>query len=166
MSRKAIRARCKACFTASAPPLASLRRPPTNSWRAGSCQSEAPQCSARVHSGRTIAIAESFRDKPGLVPRRKKRAHWCWSCDRVLANERFSGRGHARHICRSCAKLGVDELQFRQAIEGDPSTDEASWIEVQQDCIELFLDGELAWDVWVANGPDGPIPEDTEPELP
>ena len=51
-----------------------------------------------------------------FVPRHVKRGHYCWSCDRVRANERFSGRGHARHLCRSCAKLGASELEFRQAV--------------------------------------------------
>jgi len=42
--------------------------------------------------------------------------HYCWSCNRVLANEKFSGQGHARHLCRDCARLGKDELAYRQAI--------------------------------------------------
>jgi hypothetical protein len=50
--------------------------------------------------------------------RRKRRehrhGHYCWACDRCRANERFSGRGHARHLCRDCAKLGTDELTYRQ----------------------------------------------------
>lgn len=31
-------------------------------------------------------------------------------------NERFSGRGHARHMCKGCAKLGQDELAYRQGV--------------------------------------------------
>jgi hypothetical protein len=31
-------------------------------------------------------------------------------------NEAFSGRGHARHLCRECAKLGADELAYRQEV--------------------------------------------------
>jgi hypothetical protein len=33
-----------------------------------------------------------------------------------LANERFSGKGHARHVCRECSRLGGDELARRQAM--------------------------------------------------
>jgi hypothetical protein len=33
----------------------------------------------------------------------------------MRANERFSGRGHARHVCRDCSKLGKEELAYRQA---------------------------------------------------
>ena len=31
-------------------------------------------------------------------------------------NERFSGRGHARHLCRDCSKLGPAELAYRQGV--------------------------------------------------
>jgi 2,3-bisphosphoglycerate-independent phosphoglycerate mutase len=33
-------------------------------------------------------------------------------------NEHFSGRGHLRHLCKDCHKLGPDELAFRQAVRG------------------------------------------------
>ena len=66
----------------------------------------------------TSPAARQFREV--LMPRRKKRkfglpGHYCWACDRRRANEKFSGRGHARHICRDCAKLGAKELAYRQA---------------------------------------------------
>lgn len=48
--------------------------------------------------------------------RRKRRGHFCWVCERIRPNERFTGRGHARHVCRDCAKLGSEELAFRQQI--------------------------------------------------
>jgi hypothetical protein len=48
--------------------------------------------------------------------RKKCRGHFCWCCGRVRANERFSGRGHARHLCKDCAKLGKEELAYRQAV--------------------------------------------------
>ena len=47
--------------------------------------------------------------------KRKLPGHYCWACDRRRANEKFSGRGHARHLCRDCAKLGAEELTYRQA---------------------------------------------------
>jgi len=31
--------------------------------------------------------------------------HYCWVCGRTRPNEKFSGKGHARHICRECARL-------------------------------------------------------------
>lgn len=29
-------------------------------------------------------------------------SHYCWKCGQYLANERFSGKGHTRHICKKC----------------------------------------------------------------
>lgn len=48
--------------------------------------------------------------------RKKPRGHLCWCCGRVRANERFSGRGHARHLCKECSKLGKEEHAYRQAV--------------------------------------------------
>jgi hypothetical protein len=45
---------------------------------------------------------------------RKCGAHFCWACGRMRLNERFSGRGRARHLCRDCSKLGPEELAYRQ----------------------------------------------------
>ena len=48
--------------------------------------------------------------------KRKQPGHFCWACGRRRPNEKFSGRGHARHVCRECAKLGAEELAYRQAL--------------------------------------------------
>jgi hypothetical protein len=45
----------------------------------------------------------------------KRRGHFCWSCERLRPNEKFSGAGHARQLCRECVRLGPEELKFRQA---------------------------------------------------
>jgi hypothetical protein len=34
----------------------------------------------------------------------------------MRANEKFSGKGHARHLCKECARLGKEELAYRQAV--------------------------------------------------
>lgn len=34
----------------------------------------------------------------------------------MRANEKFSGRSHAKHLCKDCARLGKDELAYRQTI--------------------------------------------------
>src|SRR6185437_10716267 len=47
---------------------------------------------------------------------KKRRGHFCWSCGRIRSNEAFSGRGHAKHLCRECSRLGKDELAYRQAV--------------------------------------------------
>ena len=52
--------------------------------------------------------------------RRRKRAngngHYCWCCGCHRPNERFSGKGHRRRLCKDCSKLGKEELEYRQHI--------------------------------------------------
>ena len=37
--------------------------------------------------------------------------HWCRICDRILPNEKFSGKGHKNHICKKCARLPKEKLK-------------------------------------------------------
>lgn len=39
----------------------------------------------------------------------KRRGHYCKICGEYKANEKFSGRGHANHICKPCASLPADK---------------------------------------------------------
>ena len=39
----------------------------------------------------------------------KPRGHYCWVCGQHKPNEKFSGRGHANHICKKCQSLPVAE---------------------------------------------------------
>jgi len=34
----------------------------------------------------------------------KRSGHYCRVCGQYKANERFSGKGHARHLCRDCSR--------------------------------------------------------------
>ncbi len=68
--------------------------------------------------GLTVGIS-GFKDIQMSRKKRNKRklsGHYCWACDRRRPNEKFSGRGHSRHLCRECAKLGAEELAYRQAL--------------------------------------------------
>jgi len=40
---------------------------------------------------------------------RKHDSHYCRICGEYKANEKFSGKGHAAHICKKCAALPVTE---------------------------------------------------------
>ena len=42
---------------------------------------------------------------------KKKRCigHYCKVCNCIVANERFSGKGHSSHICKKCSKLSLEE---------------------------------------------------------
>lgn len=46
----------------------------------------------------------------------KRRGCFCWVCGRIRPNERFSGKGRQRHVCRECARLPARELECAQAI--------------------------------------------------
>ncbi len=45
------------------------------------------------------------------MPKRKNRphGHYCKICGEYKANEKFSGKGHAAHICKSCSRLSAAE---------------------------------------------------------
>ena len=40
--------------------------------------------------------------------RKKHQGHYCRICGEYKANEKFSGKGHARHICKQCQSLPED----------------------------------------------------------
>ena len=42
-------------------------------------------------------------------PDMKKHGHYCKVCGEYKANEKFSGKGHAAHICKSCASLSPEK---------------------------------------------------------
>ena len=46
----------------------------------------------------------------------KPRGHFCKVCGEHKANERFSCKGHAAHICKTCADLPVAERNERMTI--------------------------------------------------
>ena len=39
----------------------------------------------------------------------KRHGHYCKVCGEYKANQKFSGKGHAAHICKACAKLPPEE---------------------------------------------------------
>ena len=43
------------------------------------------------------------------MAKRKPHGHYCTVCGEYKANEKFSGKGHAAHICKACAKLSPAE---------------------------------------------------------
>ena len=42
----------------------------------------------------------------------KQHGHYCRICKQRKANEKFSGKGHAAHICKECAKRGNKPPDF------------------------------------------------------
>lgn len=43
-----------------------------------------------------------------MAKNRKQQGHYCRICGEYKANEQFSGKGHARHICKECQSLPDD----------------------------------------------------------
>jgi hypothetical protein len=41
--------------------------------------------------------------------KKRYRGHYCKVCGCIRPNERFSGKGHAAHICRTCEKKTKDQ---------------------------------------------------------
>lgn len=40
-----------------------------------------------------------------MAKKKKQQGHYCRICGEYKANEKFSGKGHARHICKKCQSL-------------------------------------------------------------
>lgn len=39
------------------------------------------------------------------MAKKKRQGHYCRICGEIKSNEKFSGKGHAAHICKSCQSL-------------------------------------------------------------
>ncbi|MCK4259926.1 MAG: hypothetical protein KAX49_13170 [Halanaerobiales bacterium] len=46
-----------------------------------------------------------------MAKKKRKSGHYCIVCGNRKANERFSGKGHTRHICKKCSKKSPEEQQ-------------------------------------------------------
>ncbi len=64
----------------------------------------------------------------------KKHGHYCKVCGEYKANEKFSGKGHAAHICKACASLPAEkkaELETLSRIQNLPprlSVEQIKWL--------------------------------------
>ena len=64
----------------------------------------------------------------------KKHGNYCKICGKHKANEKFSGKGHAKHICKECASLPANkksELETLTRINNLPfmlSADQKKWL--------------------------------------
>lgn len=51
-----------------------------------------------------------------MAKKHKPQGHYCRVCGERKANERFSGKGHAAHICKSCAALTPAERSEQETL--------------------------------------------------
>jgi hypothetical protein len=52
--------------------------------------------------------------------KKQQQGHYCIICSEYKANEKFSGKGHAKHVCRQCDSLPQEkknELQYINRID-------------------------------------------------
>lgn len=45
--------------------------------------------------------------------KRVNTGHYCRICHQYKANEKFSGKGHAKHICKACSRLSPSQRKER-----------------------------------------------------
>ena len=43
------------------------------------------------------------------MAKKKRQGHYCKICGEIKVNEKFSGKGHAKHICKSCQSKLTDK---------------------------------------------------------
>ena len=73
-----------------------------------------------------------------MSKKRRNNGHYCKICGCWKANERFSGSGHAAHICKDCAKLPIaqrNEMQVVGRLMGLPfrlNKDQRKWLEAMR----------------------------------
>ena len=73
------------------------------------------------------------------MPKKKKNrphGHYCKICGENKANEKFSGKGHAAHICKACSRLSAAEKAERMTLNrldnmlsGSISKEQKKWLE-------------------------------------
>lgn len=54
-----------------------------------------------------------------MAKKKKQQGHYCRICGECKANEKFSGKGHAQHICKSCMSI----MRSGKTIEDDVLTE-------------------------------------------
>jgi hypothetical protein len=51
-----------------------------------------------------------------MARKKRYRGHYCKVRREILPNEKFTGKGHAAHICKTCARKPLDEQQEAVAL--------------------------------------------------
>ena len=83
------------------------------------------------------------------MAKKKRQGHYCRICGEDKANEKFSGKGHAQHICKACMS------KKNKGVEIDPE------IPVADEDYDDELFGDMVYDMF---NPDIDIMPPIEPE--
>ena len=74
--------------------------------------------------------------------KKKRQGHYCKICGEHKANEKFSGQGHANHICKACSKLSLKqrkELRRADIITGSDFNLPVSEDEPDSDLFDNYI---------------------------
>jgi len=63
----------------------------------------------QVGDGRRSGLRILFKELDMSKKKNRPHGHYCKICGEYKANEKFSGKGHAAHICRACSRLSAAE---------------------------------------------------------
>ena len=66
------------------------------------------------------------------MPKKRKNrphGHYCKVCGEYKTNEKFSGKGHAAHICKACSRLSAEEKAERMTLNRMDKWNILRWIE-------------------------------------
>jgi len=80
------------------------------------------------------------KKKSSKSQRPKQRGHYCRVCGRRRANEKFSGKGHAAHICKDCAKKQRAEAKKKRKIAASPRVEKNFFRDLPTSLSEELID--------------------------
>lgn len=87
---------------------------------------------------------------------KKKQGHYCKVCGCYRANEKFTGKGHAAHICKQCAQLSASKRAQRIKENREPlfrfDADRNARNQLKKQLIINYLTFEIMTDVYDSYG--------------
>lgn len=98
---------------------------------------------------------------------KKRRGWYCKICGEWKANEKFSGKGHASHICKSCMKLPIEkrnEMMTVNRIMGllwHLKKEQRSWLEKMKKSENEEIRSAAEW-AWAERFKTAPTMDDEE----
>lgn len=98
------------------------------------------------------------------------RGCYCKICGRILPNEKFSGKGHANHICNECMRLPVEkrnEMMTVNRIYNLPfrlKKEQKKWLEKMKEDPRADVKDAAEW-AWAERFESAPEPDEEEWEV-
>ena len=74
-----------------------------------------------------------------MAKKKKRQGHYCRICGEYKANEKFSGKGHAQHICKACMSRKKKDIDSRSE-DIEPKIVEYDFDEMEYDMFNPDID--------------------------